>query len=99
MKSKTLNLLVGLLLASASHTVFAMDDAACRAGYSTMLLTQKECTNWMSTRTGLKKRNDSIALKQLDDKMRKLMADRAEVCPCAWDRALQDKMLEKSAGF
>ena len=99
MKSKTLNLLTGLLLASASSATLAMDESACRDGYSTMLLTQSECNSWVSTRASLEKRGNSTALKQLDEKMRTLMADRAEVCPCTWDHALKEKMLQMNAGF
>ncbi len=99
MKSMTLSLLVGLLFASASSTAMAMDDVACRDGYSTMLLTQNECNHWVKARAGLEKRGDNIALNQLDEKMRKLIAERAEVCPCAWDQALKEKMLQKNAGF
>ncbi|MGB4062770.1 MAG: hypothetical protein WBK19_02975 [Azonexus sp.] len=99
MKSMTLNLLTGLLLASASSATLAMDESACRDGYSTMLLTQNECKTWISTHASLEKRGDNTALKQLDERMRNLMAERAETCPCAWDHALKEKMLQKNAGF
>ncbi len=99
MKPTILILLVGLLGASASSAVLAMDESACYGGYSIMLLTKYECKSWLSSRARLEKRNDHVALKQLDEEMRNMMAERVETCPCAWDNALRERMLQKSAGF
>lgn len=99
MKTTTMNLLAGLLFASASSAVLAIDDAACRDGYSIMLLTQNECKTWVSTHARLKKQGDNIALNQLNEKMRSMIVERAEVCPCAWDQVLKEKILQKNAGF
>jgi hypothetical protein len=99
MKSMTLTLLAGLIGASASCAALAMDESACRGGYATMLLTQNECRNWVDTRAGLEKRGQLNELKQLDEKMRGLMAERAEVCPCSWDHALRQQMLKRNAGL
>lgn len=99
MKPMTLTLLAGLIAVSTSTATLAIDESACRDGYSTMLLTQNECTNWVSARADMEKRGDLGAAKQLDEKMRSLMAGRAEVCPCTWDHALKEKMLQRNAGF
>lgn len=99
MKPMSLILLAGLMAMSIANAAPALDESACRDGYSTMLLTQKECKTWLSIRATLEKRGNSSALKQLDANMRSLMAERAESCPCTWDQALKDKMLQKNAGF
>lgn len=88
-----------LLAASTASAAPTLDESACHDGYSIMLLTQSECKSWLSSHASLEKRGDAAALKQLDEKMRSLMADRAETCPCAWDQALREKMLQKNAGF
>lgn len=99
MNSMTLTLLGGLMAATIAHAAPALDESVCRDGYSTMLLTQNECEIWLSTRSALEKRGNANAVKQLDEQMRDLLAERAETCPCAWDQALKEKMLQKSAGF
>jgi hypothetical protein len=93
-----------LVLAFLSLSLFhpavqAADEDMCRNGYSTMLLTQTECKNWLATRKDLEKRGDLKSLQQLDQQMMALMEDRAYVCPCTWDRSLKGVDPTRSARF
>ncbi len=88
--------MVGLLI----HTpVRAAEDDICRDGYSSMLLTQNECRNWLAARKELEKRGDLKALQQLDKTMQAQMEERAAVCPCTWDRDLKAVRPDQSVRY
>jgi hypothetical protein len=77
----------------------AADEDMCRNGYSSMLLTDVECKNWLATRKDLEQRGDLKSLQMLDQKMQAMMEDRAYVCPCTWDRSLKGVNHARSARF
>lgn len=71
----------------------------CRNGYSTMLLTQSECKAWVESGARLEMAGDAAGLSRLNAKMKALMAERADACPCTWDRMLRQNELQKNARY